>query len=102
MLLLFSCTGGRTITKTKKVNSFFGFFSPPKLPQGDEDEEEDEDEEGGVHEQLEEDLELSLFIRDRIIPHATDYFLHNETTMDVDEVCAVCLWGFLFAFCISS
>ncbi|XP_041365845.1 nucleosome assembly protein 1-like 1-A isoform X2 [Gigantopelta aegis] len=81
----------RTVTKTIQNDSFFNFFNPPTVPEG---------EEGDMDEDLEAllaaDFEIGHFIRERIIPKAVLYFTgealdheefeeENEEEHDADE-----------------
>jgi len=61
----------RIIKKTVATESFFNFFSPPKPPA-------DEDEQDGAEEDIEDRLELDYHlgedIKEKLIPHAVDWF----------------------------
>lgn len=57
----------RTVTKTVQNDSFFNFFTPPEVTEG---EEPDEDTEA----LLAADFEIGHFIRERIVPRAVLYF----------------------------
>jgi len=57
----------RTVTKTVQNDSFFNFFSPPPVAEG---EDPDEDTEA----LLAADFEIGHFLRERIIPRAVLYF----------------------------
>ncbi|XP_033753359.1 nucleosome assembly protein 1-like 1 isoform X1 [Pecten maximus] len=72
----------RTVTKTVQNDSFFNFFSPPTVPEG---EEEDMDED--LEALLAADFEIGHFIRDRIVPRAVLYFTGEalENDDDFDE-----------------
>ena len=59
----------RTVTKTVKNDSFFNFFDPPPIPEGDD---ADLDEE--TQDLLTADFEVGHYIRERIIPRAVLYF----------------------------
>lgn len=61
----------RTIEKTLKVDSFFNFFSPPKLP---EVEEVDDEYAANLQSELDLDFELGEFFKEKIIPRAVDWF----------------------------
>ncbi|XP_062512566.1 nucleosome assembly protein 1-like 1-B [Corticium candelabrum] len=67
----------RVVTKQVKVDSFFNFFSPPEVPEGEEGEPDE-------LEKLTFDYELGLFFRDRFIPRAVLYFT-GEAIDDDDE-----------------
>ncbi|XP_064600319.1 nucleosome assembly protein 1-like 1 isoform X3 [Liolophura sinensis] len=59
----------RTVTKTVKNESFFHFFNPPAVPEGDDVELDEE-----VEAQLTNDFEIGHFIRERLVPRAVLYF----------------------------
>ncbi|KAJ8652169.1 hypothetical protein O0I10_012227 [Lichtheimia ornata] len=62
----------RVVKRTVPADTFFSFFSPPSFP-GD-DEELDEEEAEGLDAKLEVDYETGEEFKDKIIPHAVDYF----------------------------
>lgn len=62
----------KPITKTESCESFFNFFSPPQVPEDDEDIDEDAAEE--LQNQMEQDYDIGSTIRDKIIPHAVSWF----------------------------
>jgi len=74
----------RTVTKTVQNDSFFNFFSPPQVPEGENEDDMDEDMEA----LLAADFEIGHFIRERIVPRAVLYFtgeaLENDD-FDDDE-----------------
>ncbi|KAJ3122756.1 hypothetical protein HK100_011855, partial [Physocladia obscura] len=70
----------RTIKKTVPSETFFSFFNPPKLPK-----EEDEDAEEGIDEKLEQDYEIGEIIKDKIIPHAVDWFTGKALQYEEDD-----------------
>lgn len=57
----------RTVTKTVQNDSFFNFFCPPVVTEGEEPDEETEA-------LLAADFEIGHFIRERIVPRAILYF----------------------------
>lgn len=67
----------RTVTKIVRAHSFFNFFSPPQVPEG---EEPDED----TDELLSADYEVGHFLRDRVVPKAVLYFT-GEALDEEDE-----------------
>eukprot|EP00918_Siedleckia_nematoides_P072961 GHVU01159279.1.p1 GENE.GHVU01159279.1~~GHVU01159279.1.p1 ORF type:complete len:384 (+),score=96.41 GHVU01159279.1:87-1238(+) len=67
----------RKVTKTVPNDSFFNFFSPPEVPDGDEPDEDTEA-------LLAADYEIGHFIRERIVPRAVLYFT-GEALDDDDE-----------------
>ncbi|CAL0325529.1 unnamed protein product [Lupinus luteus] len=62
----------KPITKTENCESFFNFFSPPEVPEDDEDIDEELAEE--LQNQMEQDYDIGSTIRDKIIPHAVSWF----------------------------
>ncbi|KAL6749821.1 nucleosome assembly protein [Haematococcus lacustris] len=58
--------------KTEKVDSFFNFFSPPEVPQEDEEMEEEAMDE--LQATIEADYEVGAIIREKIIPNAVGWF----------------------------
>lgn len=67
-----STNKSRVVKRTVVADSFFHFFSPPAIPA--EDEEIDEEEAEGLDAKLEADYEMGEEFKDKIIPHAVDYF----------------------------
>lgn len=67
----------RTVTKIVRAHSFFNFFNPPQVPEG-EDPDEDTDE------LLSADYEVGHFLRDRVVPKAVLYFT-GEALDEEDE-----------------
>lgn len=59
----------RVVEKSLPVDSFFNFFSPPKVPD-DEDDEYDDD----IHDELEFDFDIGELIKEQLIPRAIDWF----------------------------
>ncbi|XP_071681056.1 nucleosome assembly protein 1;2 [Lolium perenne] len=59
-------------TKTETCESFFNFFSPPQVP--DDDEEIGEDTAEQLQNQMEQDYYIGSTIRDKIIPHFVSWF----------------------------
>ncbi|KAM0843597.1 hypothetical protein ACQ4PT_057621 [Festuca glaucescens] len=59
-------------TKTETCESFFNFFSPPQVP--DDDEEIGEDTAEQLQNQMEQDYYIGSTIRDKIIPHLVSWF----------------------------
>ncbi|CAN4076800.1 unnamed protein product [Withania somnifera] len=62
----------KPITKTEQCESFFNFFSPPQVP--DEEEDIDEDAAEELQNLMEQDYDVGSTIRDKIIPHAVSWF----------------------------
>ena len=77
----------RTVKRLVPTESFFNFFSPPKPPT--DEEEEDEEELDALEERLELDYQIGEDLKDRIIPHAVDFFtgkaLHYENPEEWDD-----------------
>ena len=62
----------RTVQKTERVESFFHFFTPPKMPElGDVVEEEEAD---AMEEHFDHDYEVACAIRGSLIPNAVGWF----------------------------
>ncbi|KAL0345094.1 UNVERIFIED_CONTAM: Nucleosome assembly protein 1 [Sesamum radiatum] len=62
----------KPITKTEQCESFFNFFSPPQVP--DEEDDIDEDAAEELQNLMEQDYDIGSTIRDKIIPHAVSWF----------------------------
>ncbi|KAK8936373.1 hypothetical protein KSP39_PZI013710 [Platanthera zijinensis] len=62
----------KPITKTETCESFFNFFSPPQVPE--DDEEIDEEAAEQLQDLMEQDYDIGSTIRDKIIPHAVSWF----------------------------
>ncbi|KAI9351304.1 hypothetical protein BDR26DRAFT_423766 [Obelidium mucronatum] len=62
----------RTVKKTVPAPTFFSFFNPPKPPTEEDDDDEDADED--LDQKLEMDYELGEIIKEKIVPHAVDWF----------------------------
>ncbi|KAN0064594.1 histone chaperone [Thecaphora frezii] len=78
----------RTVKRSVPVESFFNFFSPPKPPKDGEVEDDDADLDE-LDERLELDYQIGEDLKDRIIPHAVDFFtgkaLQYEDMDDLDD-----------------
>lgn len=78
----------RTVKRSVPVESFFNFFNPPKPPKNGEAEDEDADLDE-LDERLELDYQIGEDLKDRIIPHAVDFFtgkaLQYEDIDDLDD-----------------
>ncbi|KAG0739076.1 hypothetical protein G6F57_005751 [Rhizopus arrhizus] len=70
----------RVVKHTVSSDSFFYFFSPPIIP--NEDEEIDEEEAEGLDAKLEADYEMGEEFKDKIIPHAVNYFTGKALQYD--------------------
>jgi len=68
----------RTVTKTVQNDSFFNFFSPPEVPEGDEPDEDTEA-------LLAADFEIGHFIRERVVPRAVLYFTGEALEDEFEE-----------------
>jgi len=62
----------RVVKRTVPADTFFSFFSPPAVPA--DGEELDEEEAEGLDEKLEADYELGEEFKEKLIPHAVDWF----------------------------
>jgi nucleosome assembly protein 1-like 1 len=81
----------RVVKRTVPAESFFNFFNPPVLPEDDEDLDEEEAE--GLDAKLEADYEMGEEFKEKVIPHAIDFFTGKaleyedyEEGSDFDEV----------------
>jgi len=92
----------RTVTETVPTETFFQFFKVPTVDDLDSDNEEEEDEEEGMskeerlHMILQEDFDIAEELKNKIIPHAVDWFtgkaleyedigMDNEDDYDDDD-----------------
>ena len=81
----------RVITTTVPDDTFFNFFKPPKLPELDSDDEEDDEEmeaRAAIMQDLEEDYAIGEEFKDKIVPHAVDWFTGKALEyegLDLDE-----------------
>ncbi|VYS63947.1 unnamed protein product [Arabidopsis thaliana] len=62
----------KPITKLEDCESFFNFFSPPEVP--DEDEDIDEERAEDLQNLMEQDYDIGSTIREKIIPRAVSWF----------------------------
>jgi len=74
----------KPIMKTEKCDSFFNFFSPPEIP--DDDDEIDEEIAEELQNQMEQDYDIGSTIRDKIIPHAVSWFTGDAVQADPFEL----------------
>lgn len=75
----------RTVTKQVPCDSFFNFFSPPRMEDLDN---ADEVQQANIEELLEADFELGQTLKETIIPRAVDFFTGKANTfgeMDDDD-----------------
>ncbi|XP_073149442.1 nucleosome assembly protein 1;2-like isoform X2 [Henckelia pumila] len=73
----------KPITKTEQCESFFNFFSPPQVPEDDEDINEDAADE--LQNLMEQDYDIGSTIRDKIIPRAVSWFT-GEAADEFDDI----------------
>ncbi|RCH81750.1 Myosin type-2 heavy chain 1, partial [Rhizopus stolonifer] len=77
----------RVVKRTVPAETFFNFFSPPTIPE--DDNELDEEEAEGLDAKLEADYEMGEEFKEKIIPHAVDFFtgkaLEYEDYDDEDD-----------------
>ncbi|KAJ3343651.1 hypothetical protein HDU93_007532 [Gonapodya sp. JEL0774] len=76
----------RIVKKTVPAETFFSFFNPPKAPEPKEgqNEEEENDEDDDLDAKLEEDYEVGEMLKEKIIPHAIDWFTGKALEYDED------------------
>jgi nucleosome assembly protein 1-like 1 len=67
-----ACPSRKAQIKVEKVPSFFHFFSPPDVPEDEDELDEEEAEE--LQDAMEADFEMGLVFRYKIVPHAVDWF----------------------------
>ncbi|XP_077212587.1 nucleosome assembly protein 1;3-like [Tasmannia lanceolata] len=76
----------KPITKTENCDSFFNFFSPPEVPEDEDDIDEETAEQ--LQNEMEQDYDIGSTIRDKIIPHAVSWFtgeaVQGEDYEDID------------------
>ena len=71
----------RTVQKTEKAESFFHFFTPPKMPElGDVVDEEEAD---AMEEHFDHDYEVACAIRGSLIPNAVHWFTGEAAVDDM-------------------
>merc|ERR1712093_757512 len=71
----------RTVKKVVPTDSFFSFFKPPMPPSDEDDEDADDD----IDEKLELDYQIGEDIKDRIVPHAIDYFTGKALEQEMGD-----------------
>ncbi|KAJ8566043.1 hypothetical protein K7X08_030520 [Anisodus acutangulus] len=71
-------------TETEQCESFFNFFSPPQVPEDEEDIDEDAAEE--LQNLMEQDYDVGSTIRDKIIPHAVSWFTGEAAEDDYADL----------------
>ncbi|KAK4432863.1 Nucleosome assembly protein 1 [Sesamum alatum] len=74
----------KPITKTEQCESFFNFFSPPQVP--DEDDDIDEDAAEELQNLMEQDYDVGSTIRDKIIPHAVSWFTGEAAQEEYGDI----------------
>lgn len=76
----------RTVTRQERLESFFHFFTPPKLPNMEDMDEEDVD---ALEEAFDHDYDVAQAFRSHIIPNAVAWFtgeaLDNEFEIPDEE-----------------
>ncbi|XP_006297805.2 nucleosome assembly protein 1;2 isoform X1 [Capsella rubella] len=70
----------KPITKTEDCESFFNFFSPPQVP--DDDEDLDDDMADELQGQMEHDYDIGSTIKEKIISHAVSWFTGEAVEAD--------------------
>jgi nucleosome assembly protein 1-like 1 len=66
----------RVVKKTVPADTFFNFFATRKISEDDEEEDED------VYDFLELDFEIGEEIKDKIVPHAIDWFTGKASELE--------------------
>jgi len=79
--------GPKFVTKEEKRDTFFNFFKPPEVPDKKKDDEsEDEDEDAAMNmELLNEDFDIGLGIKEKLISKAVLYFTGEADDIDIDD-----------------
>ncbi|KAL9350993.1 hypothetical protein Peur_058248 [Populus x canadensis] len=73
----------KTITTIKNSESFFTFFTPPRIPENED--ERDDDAYDELQDMIEQDYSVGMIIRDKTIPHAVSWFTGEATKDDEAE-----------------
>jgi nucleosome assembly protein 1-like 1 len=76
-------SGTRTVVKEEPCESFFNFFSPPSIP-NPEEEALDEEEMEQRQMELESDYEMGIAFQERLVPHAVKWFTGEAEDEDDD------------------
>uniref|UniRef100_A0A7S2K4H4 Nucleosome assembly protein n=1 Tax=Leptocylindrus danicus TaxID=163516 RepID=A0A7S2K4H4_9STRA len=71
----------RTVTKQERLDSFFHFFTPPKLPKMEEMDEEEAD---ALEEAFDHDYDVAQSFRSHIIPNAVLWFTGEALDSEFD------------------
>ncbi|KAL1212042.1 Nucleosome assembly protein 1,4 [Cardamine amara subsp. amara] len=75
------------MTKTENSESFFNFFKPPEIPEIDEVDDYDDfdtDMTEELQNLMDQDYDIAVTIRDKLIPHAVSWFT-GEALVDEDD-----------------
>jgi len=77
----------RLVRKARPADSFFNFFSPPVPPTESQLEsgDLDDDDIAELEEKLEIDYQIGEDLKEKIIPHAVDYFTGKALEWEMDE-----------------
>jgi nucleosome assembly protein 1-like 1 len=71
----------RLVRKSKPVDSFFNFFTPPIRPDDDEDSESDAE----LEVKIGEDFVIGDDLKEKVIPRAIEYFTGKALQYEVEE-----------------
>merc|ERR1711983_52378 len=74
----------KMVTKEEKRDTFFTFFTPPDVSH-DEKKDHDDDEVGEAVALLNEDFDIGLNIKEKLISKAVLYFAGEADDIDIDE-----------------
>lgn len=69
----------RVTTKVEKCPTFFDFFNPPIVPEGEEEEDSE------IQDRITLDFELASFLKERIIPRAVLYYTGEALDSEDEE-----------------
>lgn len=86
----------RTVNKQVPNDSFFNFFKPPEVHEGEDDDEDELD----TQSILSSDFEIGHFLRARIVPKAVLYYTGDIVDDDDDDEFDVSVVGRLSVVCI--
>ncbi|KAJ6696411.1 TESTIS-SPECIFIC Y-ENCODED PROTEIN [Salix koriyanagi] len=73
----------KTITTINKCESFFTFFTPPRIHENEDGRDDDAYDE--LQDRMEQDYNVGVIIRDKTIPHAVSWFTGEATKDDEAE-----------------
>ena len=75
----------KMVTKEEKRDTFFTFFTPPDVSLDEKKNNDDDDEDGEAIGLLNEDFDIGLNIKEKLITKAVLYFTGEADDIDIDE-----------------